>query len=115
MYLYLLHEREFININQNIYKLHFTNNNINLFINEIPKNSNILLFYYIDMNKININIFNIILKRFIKYFKQRNDIGENYFEGNLDMMIEIINDILYNKIYIEYKNMVKENIYWWEN
>ena len=29
MYIYILHEREFLNLNQDIYKIFYTNNNIN--------------------------------------------------------------------------------------
>jgi hypothetical protein len=113
MYLYILYEREFINLNKNIYKIDLTSNNLNIFINTIPKNSNIYFFSYI--NDENISIIEYILKIFRSKFKNIIDIGENYFEGEVKLMIEIINHILYNKIYKDYKIQIKDNIYWWED
>ena len=113
MYLYIIHEREFINTNENIYKFNYTNKNINLFMNKIPKNSNIFLFTYINDN--DINIYSIIINKFKKYFNQRTDINDSYFEGDINLMIEIINYSLYNSVYSKYKNIIKDNIYWWDD
>ena len=112
MYLYILHEREFINLNKNIYKFDLTVENINNFINIIPKNSNIFFFTYI--NDQNISIIDNILKIFKLKFENKINIGEKYFEGNIEYMIEIINNILYNNIYKNYKKEINNNIYWWE-
>ena len=112
MYIYILHEREFLNLNQDIYKIFYTNNNINIFLNEIPKNSNILLFHYIEEN---IDIIDIIIKNIKRYFIQEHKIGENYFKGDISNIMDLINYILYNKIYNKYKNIIKNDIYWWED
>ena len=113
MYLYIIREREFINTNENIYKFNYTDKNINLFMSKIPKNSNIFLFTYI--NDDDINIYSIIINKFKKYFNQRTDINESYFEGDISLMIEIINYYLYNSVYNKYKNIIKDNIYWWDD
>ena len=112
IYIYILHEREFLNLNQDIYKIYYTTNNINIFISEIPKGSNILLFHYIEENN---NIIEIILKNLRKYFKEENKFGEKYFKGDINNIIDLINYILYNKIYDKYKNIIKNDIYWWED
>ena len=36
------------------------------------------------------------------------------FEGNVNLMIEIINDILYNTIYYRYKGIRQDDDYWWK-
>ena len=112
IYIYILHEREFLNLYQDIYKIYYTKNNINIFMNEIPKGSNILLFHYIEKNN---NIIEVILKNLRKYFKEDNNIGEKYFKGDINSIIELINYILYNKIYDKYKNIIKNDIYWWDD
>jgi hypothetical protein len=112
IYIYILHEREFLNLNQDIYKIYYTTNNINIFMNEIPKGSNILLFQHISKNN---NIIEIILKNLRKYFIEENKIGEKYFKGDVDSIIELINYILYNKVYNKYKNIIKNDVYWWDD
>ena len=74
--------------------------NISEFINKIPENSNILFYQYLEYNIIdifdnNINIFNKIMNIYKTIFVEKIEYGENYFEGNVNLMIEIINDILY--------------------
>lgn len=50
MYIYILYEIEFLNLNKTIYKIYYTYDNINIFINNIPEGSNILLFQYINQD-----------------------------------------------------------------
>lgn len=119
MYLSIIHERPFININKNIYKISYIEYNISNFINQIPENSNILFYQYLENNIIdnfddNINILNKIINIYKSIFVEKIEYGENYFEGNVNLMIEIINDILYNTIYNKYKGIMQDDDYWWK-
>lgn len=89
-FIYVLIEREFINNGQNIYKIGRTNQiNLRRFRN-YPKGSK-LLFYMKCFNRNSISIENDIMNDLKKseYIKQKNDIGKEYFEGNLKKIIEI--------------------------
>ena len=87
-YIYLLQEREFIKTNENIYKIGKSNaKNLTRF-KQYPKNS-VLLFQSI-CNNCNI-MEKIIIKVFKKKFIRRKDIGNEYFEGDYEKMINIIN------------------------
>ena len=119
MYISIIHERSFINKNKNIYKICYIEYNISDFINKIPENSNILFYQYLDENVIdnfdnNINILNKIINIYKSIFVEKIEYGENYFEGNVNLMIEIINDILYNTIYNKYKGIRQDDDYWWK-
>jgi hypothetical protein len=119
MYLSIIHERPFINSNKNIYKICWVEYNIYEFINKIPENSNILFYQYLEYNIIdnfdnNINILNKIINIYKSIFVEKIEYGENYFEGNVNLMIEIINDILYNTIYNNYKGIRQDDDYWWK-
>jgi len=119
MYLSIIHERSFINSNKNIYKICWVEYNISEFINKIPENSNILFYQYLADNIIdnfnnNINILNEIINIYKTIFVEKIEYGENYFEGNVHLMIEIINAILYNTIYNNYKGIRQDDDYWWK-
>jgi len=90
-YIYLLKEREFIKTGENIYKIGRTKqNNLNR-IQNYP-NGTILLY---QRKCINSTILEkkIIANLKIK-FKNRLDIGYEYFEGDENAMQDIINDII---------------------
>lgn len=83
-YIYLLHEREFINSNKMIYKIgRSTQNNLTRF-KQYPKGS-ILLFQMI-CNNCTTTENNLIHLFNTKYIK-RSDIGNEYFEGDFKLMI----------------------------
>ena len=92
-YIYLLKEREFIKTNENIYKLGKTKQNNENRIKQYPKGSKLfLLKICYDCDKME----NILLASFRKKFKQRKDIGREYFEGEYNDMIKNIENILNN-------------------
>jgi len=95
-YIYLLQEREFIKTIENIYKVGRTKKENHQRFNQYPKGS-ILLFQMICNNCENIE--SLIIKQFKEQFTQRKDIGNEYFEGNYNIMIDIIYSIIkkYNK------------------
>lgn len=99
-YIYLLQEREFLNSNENIYKIGKTKQENHGRFKQYPKNS-ILLFQMIcdDCDYLETKI----KKIFQKKYKQCKNIGLEYFEGDYNDMIK---DIFYikNNI-IDYENM----------
>ena len=97
-YIYLLKEREFLKTKEEILKVGMTTKLNHERFNQYPKGS-LLLFQMIckDSKKIEKNV----LKKFRNIFKQRKDIGNEYFEGDYKLMIDII--------YILIKEEVKED------
>lgn len=85
--IYLIHEREFINSKQNIYKIGKTKRPIQQRVSSYPKGSELLFCMYTNncdlLEKYLINLF-------IEKFKQRTDFGKERFEGDLNHMIKII-------------------------
>ena len=82
-YIYLIIEREFINSNQEIYRLGKTKKTIQALSASYPVSSRICI--YILCNDYN-NIEKELYKIFKENYKQRLDIGYNYFEGNSSKM-----------------------------
>lgn len=86
-YIYLLKEREFIKTNEDVYKIgRSKQENIKRF-NQYPKGS-ILLLQIVCEDCISEE--NTLIKLFKTKFKQREDIGIEYFEGNYMSMIGTI-------------------------
>ena len=96
-YIYLLKEREFINSNQDIYKIGMTTKPNHQRFHQYPKGS-ILLFQIICSDC------HYYEKKLIALFKEkfilRKDIGNEYFEGDYEMMIDYIYVTIRNKIQI---------------
>jgi hypothetical protein len=88
-YIYLLREREFVKSNEDIYKIGKTKQENLARFNSYP-NSSQLLFHMICSNcdKIERNIINLFKRKYII----RGEIGKEYFQGNLNYML---NDIIY--------------------
>ena len=80
---YIIHLREFINAEQSVYKIGRTSSDHTKRANSYPKQS---------ILKIQINVVDsrsiekIIILMFTQCFKQRTDIGTEYFEGSYDKM-----------------------------
>ena len=86
-YIYLLQEREFTKTTENVYKVGMTKKENHERFNQYPKGS-LLLFQMICINCRNIE--KQVIKMFKQQFKQRKDIGNEYFEGDYKIMIDII-------------------------
>jgi hypothetical protein len=86
-YIYLLKEREFINANQELYKVGRTKQKNQTRFKQYPKGS-VLYFQMIcfDCNNIEKKVLNL----FKEIFNHRKDIGSEYFEGDYNEMISII-------------------------
>lgn len=91
-YIYLLHEREFINSKERIYKVGKTRQiNFERF-KQYPKCSMILLYSICnDCDICESKILSVFRRRFIK----RTDIGSEYFEGDHKEMMFEINRLIY--------------------
>jgi hypothetical protein len=86
-YIYLLQEREFIKTKEYVYKVGMTTKKNHERFNKYPKGS-VLLFQMICNNSKNTE--KLVIKKFKDTFKQRQDIGNEYFEGESKVMIDII-------------------------
>ena len=103
-FIYLLQEREFIILNQPIYKIGRTSQHGLTRFYQYPKNSKLILYSdCIDCVKIEKELINL----FNTKFKKRNDIGNEYFEGNKFEMKKIINELIEKEE--NEKNEVNEN------
>jgi hypothetical protein len=94
-FIYLLQEREHIRFNESIYKLGSTKNPIKIRVDKYPINSDLLYLRLVDNHvEVERNLRNI----FKSNFKQRTDVGREYFEGYLKNMINVLNDYIINPI-----------------
>jgi DNA repair exonuclease SbcCD ATPase subunit len=83
-YLYLLQEREFVEKNEDVYKIGKTKQEFGKRMADYPKNSVVHLQILVE----NVDtIEKILIKNFKEIFKQRLDIGYEYFEGNKNKVI----------------------------
>lgn len=92
-HIYLLQEREFVNSNEPVYKLGHTKN-IGSRLNGYPKGSIVHFICNCIGGMTSDNMEKIFLHYFKKLFKHRIDIGQEYFEGKLFIMINLILKIL---------------------
>jgi hypothetical protein len=86
-YIYLIIEREFRKTRENIFKVGMTKQKNDKRFKQYPKDSK-LLFQMICKDCKNIE--KQIIKLFKEKFKHRNDIGNEYFEGDYKIMIDTI-------------------------
>ena len=84
--LYLIHTREFISTNKEIFKIG-RNNNIKNILNYYPKGSSLLLSI---INKNSIQSKKDLIKKFKEIFTQKLLYGNEYFEGNKYEMIKLM-------------------------
>jgi hypothetical protein len=94
-YIYLLQEREFIKTSETIYKLGKTVQKCGRGFGErfkgYPKGSRVLLVIEVnDCNKVETDLIRV----FKKEFKRRDDIGSEYFEGDINEMKRILTEII---------------------
>ncbi len=104
-YIYLLQEREFVNKNSNIFKVGMTSKPNHERFNQYPKGS-ILLFQIICNDCKTIE--KIILENFKENFIHQIYYGNEYFEGDYNLMINNIFSIIKNyneEQQIKFKNI----------
>lgn len=82
-HIYLIREREFIRMNESIFKLG-RSSNIKNRCGSYPKNSEIVIILQVGDS---VQVEKELLKQFKQLFSQRRDIGEEYFAGDKAHMI----------------------------
>ena len=109
-YIYLILEREFIKTNENIYKIGRSNQNNDKRIKQYPNNSKLILqTICLDCHFSENKIISLFKTKYI----HRNDIGHEYFEGDVFEMRKDINKIIdeFDKLSIdELQKRAKEQI-----
>lgn len=116
---YIIQEREFLNLNQDIYKIGKTTQEGLKRTNQYPKGSKIILFMEVQ----NCHEFeNKVKNLFDKKYIHRKDIGSEYYEGDKEQMIKDFIDIKNNLInfdesqpILKHKNqiLVENQIYYY--
>lgn len=94
-YIYIIHERDFINAKQPIYKIGKTTKTIQTRYVQYPKNSKLLFTQHVNnCHIVEKNIIRVLTEK----FKIRKDIGSEYFEGKLNDIIKCVIDVCYENI-----------------
>lgn len=101
-YFYLIHIREFIISNQSIYKLGKTTC-IKRRFTQYPKNSKLIFSKKIENKDETENHMKHIFK---KKFNQRLDIGTEYYEGDIDEIICVVNKYFNNELVDELNDYI---------
>jgi hypothetical protein len=101
-YIYLIRTREFIQLNQPVYKIGRTKQpNFNR-LKQYPKGSEVIDW----LSCFNCIITeNILIKEFKQHFKHRPDLGNEYFEGNVIDMSNLLTNIRKNS----FNNVIIDN------
>lgn len=86
-YIYLLQEREFVRLNENVFKIGMTNQAGYGRFNNYTKGS--ILLFHIICNDCRI-VERELISQFKLLYKQRKDIGNEYFEGDYRTMIDVM-------------------------
>lgn len=107
-YIYLLHEREFIRTNENIYKVGMSRqSNLSRF-NNYPKGSQLICqIECIDCKFVE----TVILRLFSDKFHKCNEYGNEYFQGDKKCMIDIIYIIISFENEIQQQNITHRSEY----
>jgi hypothetical protein len=87
-YIYLIHTRASLNINENVYKIGKTNDFVKR-LSGYDKGSEPIIILYVNNCD---NFERILLEIFNLQFIKRCDYGNEYFEGDVSKMIQIIMD-----------------------
>lgn len=94
-YMFLLIEREFIKTKESIYKIGRTEEISNIMYQH-PKGTNVIITFIVDDID---EIEDEIIETFDDLFEYRSDIGDYYYEGNIEKMKRVFCDIcLKNRI-----------------
>lgn len=86
---YIMHEREFIKTGEPIYKIGKTTQTIENRLRQYPNGTKLITWKNVENCH---NTEQTIIKQFTEHFIHRTDIGNEYFEGTLERMIEVFND-----------------------
>ena len=90
-YNYIVHTREAIRMNENVYKIGRCRNIAKRF-RQYPKGSKLM---YSSETSDHVLTEDILIKAFQTQFVQRKDYGNEYFEGDIDDFIQMFDNGLY--------------------
>jgi len=90
-YVYIVRVRESVRMNENVYKIGRTTQIVDKRISHYPKNTEV---YHISNVTNSAKIEAKILLKFKEKFRHAKEFGNEYFEGNIDNMITLIEDIV---------------------
>jgi hypothetical protein len=111
-YIYLLQEREFIKSGEKIYKLGRTSKENLTRFNQYPKGSELIIQIKCNYSKI---IEHLLIKSFKeKFIHHKEYIGNEYFEGDYNIMMDIIYLTIKNEKDLEESKNNDEKIYVYE-
>ncbi len=100
---YVVYTREFIGSNEEIYKIDITSERPGMRLREYPKGNVLKIHKKVNDSK---QIEGIVLDQFAKKFIMRQDLGQEYFEGNFrdmeDELIKIVRDYEDKQVPSEY-------------
>lgn len=86
---YIMHEREFIKTSEPIYKIGKTTQTIEDRLKQYPNGTKLITWKNVEnCHKTE----QTIIKQFTEHFIHRTDIGNEYFEGTLERMLEVFNN-----------------------
>jgi len=98
--IYLLQEREFVNLNENVYKIGKTTQEGLRRLANYPKGSRLILHIHCnDCTKCELEIIDLFKKNFIS-----RDESKEHFQGSIELMITLIVDITKNDRNYSYTN-----------
>lgn len=89
-YIYIIREREFLNMNEDVYKIGRTENFIRRF-SQYPKNSEVVFTIKVENPS---KIESELIKKLKQIIKHRRDIGNEYFEGDRHLITNTIYEII---------------------
>ena len=86
-FIYLIQPREFIRMKENVYKIGRTAQSPDKRIGQYPKNTRLHLLVSVDNS---VETETVLLRLFRRSFTARTDYGSEYFEGDVNDMIDLI-------------------------
>ena len=90
-YIFIVHVREFFRLNENTYTVGRTSGTVKTRLRKYPRGSKLLFSIKVnDANKIKV----IIKNTFDNKFKKKPVYGNDYYNGNINCMINEIQDIV---------------------
>ena len=92
-YIYIVQEREFVNLNQPIFRVGNTQTGMAR-IRKYPNDSKVFFMCNVE-NAYNLAL--IVIQSFKKQFTQQNNIGYRYFEGDINEMMLLICNLIQTK------------------
>lgn len=92
-YIYLLRLREFVRLNEDVFKLGRTGD-IFIRISQYPKDSDVYFYCWVEDE---VEMETLLLRCLCQKFIQRTDIGREYFQGPLKSILNVMNSLIFEE------------------